>query len=130
MRFVIKGEPVPKGRPKLSTWGGYARAYTPKKTREAEESIRAQIIKQLPNGFSIMEGAVLLRIVVARTKPKSSPKTKIYPTQKPDLDNYIKTVLDAMNKIVFCDDSQVCYLVAKKEFGKPETVIDVEEHKV
>ena len=39
IEFTIPGVPVAKGRPKFSTRGGYAQAYTPSKTTKAEQYI-------------------------------------------------------------------------------------------
>ena len=34
LRFVVPGEAVGKGRPKFTMQGGFAKAYTPKKTSD------------------------------------------------------------------------------------------------
>lgn len=53
-------------------------------------------------------------------KPKFST-----PAVRPDLDNYSKAVLDAMNEICFKDDGQVVRLILNKVyvFGEPGTNI-------
>jgi Holliday junction resolvase RusA-like endonuclease len=127
MDFIILGEPVAKGRPKISSFGGHARAYTPKKTRDAEANIRSQIVQQLPNGFIPFKDALSISIEVYRSKPKSKPKRVTHPTTKPDLDNYLKTILDAMNTVVFEDDSQIISINAKKEYGIPKIKIEIKE---
>lgn len=127
MKFMILGEPIAKGRPKLSSFGGHARAYTPKKTRDAETNMRAQIVQQLPPDFVPMNQAISITIAVCRSRPKSKPKRITRPITKPDLDNYIKTILDAMNTVVFEDDSQIVSIVATKEYGVPHIECDVLE---
>ena len=48
------------------------------------------------------------------------------PTSKPDLDNFLKLFLDAMNKVVYMDDSQIVEIFATKVYSKyPCTVINV-----
>lgn len=37
-------------------------------------------------------------------------------TKKPDVDNCVKAVLDAMNGIVWIDDAQIVSLLARKEY--------------
>lgn len=129
MRFTILGEPVAKGRPKLTNFGGHARAYTPAKTRMAESSIRAQIVNQLPRGFKPFEQPIFMTICIYKSKPKSARKTDVYPSRKPDLDNYIKTVLDAMNTVVFKDDALVCEIRAQKAYdSKPRIEIEIGEY--
>jgi Holliday junction resolvase RusA-like endonuclease len=50
------------------------------------------------------------------------------PTSRPDTDNYIKSVQDALNGIVWKDDSQVVALIADKWYSdKPRIEIDVRE---
>ena len=43
--------------------------------------------------------------------------TSIYRTAVPDLDNCIKLVFDALNGIVYKDDSQIAVVCAQKIFG-------------
>lgn len=52
------------------------------------------------------------------------PKTvdRPYPSVKPDVDNLIKAVLDALNKVIWKDDCQICVLNVSKTYandGKP-----------
>jgi len=117
MKFCVLGEPIPKGRPKLTSFGGHARAYTPARTRMAENHIRSQIVSQLPEGFKPFDCPLNMFINIFKTKPKSTPKKIMLPSKKPDLDNYIKTVMDAMNTVVFVDDALVCGIVATKNFS-------------
>ena len=128
-RFDFLGEPKSKGRPKFCRRGKFAMAYTPKETREAEEDIKSQLVNQVKAyGMMPLKGAIIIRIYIIRAKPKSARKKDIYPTKRPDLDNYIKLVLDAMNTIVFVDDSQIVILDARKQFGEqPKTHVIVEE---
>tara|TARA_R100001594_G_scaffold124169_1_gene160929 strand:- start:314 stop:718 length:405 start_codon:yes stop_codon:yes gene_type:complete len=41
-----------------------------------------------------------------------------YVSTRPDLDNYIKLLLDCLNKDFFCDDSQVVRIQAEKIYGR------------
>jgi Holliday junction resolvase RusA-like endonuclease len=41
----------------------------------------------------------------------------IVPTSKPDIDNYVKTALDAINTIVVTDDGLVVEIRARKRFS-------------
>jgi len=89
---------------------------TPAKTRKAEKEIRAQLAPQLPKGFIPLQGALRIEVRIFKTKPKSTPKKVKYPAKAPDLDNYLKLYLDAMNKLVFNDDAQICRIETSKEF--------------
>jgi Holliday junction resolvase RusA-like endonuclease len=41
----------------------------------------------------------------------------VFPNVKPDLDNVVKAVLDALNGVVYLDDAQVVNLVATKRYA-------------
>ena len=54
---------------------------------------------------------------------------KISPTKKPDIDNIIKIILDAMNKFAFKDDIQITKLEIEKKYGLEEKMqIIIEEY--
>lgn len=39
-----------------------------------------------------------------------------YPTKKPDIDNIVKVVLDALNGLAYKDDTQVVRVLAQKSY--------------
>lgn len=128
---TIYVEPTAKGRARIAVVGGHARAYTPKKTRDAEADIKAAIrheVKELFDGFDA--GTPLyLEAIFYREKPKSTPKKVTMPVVKPDLDNFCKTLLDALNKYAFPDDNQIVTLNLKKRFctGSPCIYLKIRE---
>lgn len=122
--FTLSGVVVAKGRPRLTTRGGFARAYTPDKTRRFEtlvhDAARAAIGPVDPyTGAVEMEAHVIVPI------PKSWPKRdklaamegRIRPEGKPDLDNYVKALADGMNGVVYADDAQIVSQRATKRYG-------------
>lgn len=131
MIITIPGEPVAKGRPRHTRNG---HTYTPKKTRDYEALVKNHIKLQ---GGKITEGPVVVRVGVYRSIPKSFSKKKreqainneVVPDTRPDLDNYIKALLDASNGLLFQDDNQVVKLVASKHYAKmPYAEIEVEKY--
>lgn len=77
---------------------------------------------------------VAVRIFVLVPIPKSWPKRDrdaavvgtMFPTSKPDQDNYAKSVCDAFNGIVWADDSQICRSLVVKEYGEsPGLLVEV-----
>jgi Holliday junction resolvase RusA-like endonuclease len=69
-------------------------------------------------GKTVLEGPVKVTITAY-----FSHKTKTgWHVSRPDLDNIIKAVLDALNGIVFDDDAAVCELVASKKYDDNERV--------
>ena len=134
IKFTLYGEPVPKGRPKFTVRGGYAIAYTPKKTREAETNLRVQALP-----FKLdkpLEGAISLTVTIYRSIPKSFSKKKtemaengiLRPITRPDVSNYLKGIEDAFNKIMWNDDSQIVRIIAGKCYSnRPRIEIEIQE---
>jgi Holliday junction resolvase RusA-like endonuclease len=120
--FVISGEMRGKQRPRVTRRG---HVYTPTETREAEAVI-AKLAGEAMAGHAPFEGAVSLTIFVETEPPKSASKAarermlsgNQRPTKKPDLDNIVKLISDAMNGVVYVDDKQVVGLSVWKGYAK------------
>jgi Holliday junction resolvase RusA-like endonuclease len=104
--------------------------YTPAATAKAEKELRSGIA-QLFAGQSLMTGMLEIDLKYILPVPPSWPKWKrqfayggtcLYPTGKPDLDNLAKLTLDAMNGLVWRDDSQVCAATMSKHYGNEHEV--------
>ena len=51
---------------------------------------------------------------------------KIFPSRKPDIDNVLKVVLDALNGVAYKDDSRVVAVSARKVYSMtPKLVIEM-----
>jgi len=130
--FTVPGQPVAKGRARISTFGGHVRSYTPEKTRRYENQVSAYAAEAMRN-VPPMGGPVEVVVDAHMLVPKSwSLKTRlaaiagqIKPTTKPDLDNIVKA-LDGMNGIVVVDDSQIVKLTATKQYAEiPQLIVSV-----
>ena len=135
IRFRYQGEPVGKGRPRVTARGGkFAHAYTPKKTKDFENDIRFAFnvsnCEKVP--VYSKETSIVAYMVFAFGVPKSYSKKKreacllgeVAHTKKPDIDNCIKAVLDALVGGAFEDDSQVVTIYAQKIYAE-EPYVDV-----
>lgn len=121
--------PVPKARARVTTRRigkrTVAHAYTPKTTVDYELRIRTAAIRAML-GKTPFTGPVFARINCVMPVPASWSKKdraealagKLWPISKPDLDNLKKAVLDAMNGVVFKDDSQVVADAGWKRYGE------------
>lgn len=133
LTFVVPGEAVGKGRPKFTVQGGYAKAYTPKKTVDYEKFIKSCYRSKYRNYISDKAIRVMTFIYVKPSKSLSKKKkakllnNEFLPSKKPDVDNVQKCILDALNKVAFNDDAQVVEQVTKKRFGEEDKVIVVIE---
>ena len=123
--FNVEITPVAKGRARYARRGNFVSTYTPKKTKDYETVIREQAILFMKEEKPL-ETPVSVSIEFSMPMPKSTPKKlleahlngSIRHTKKPDLDNLAKAVLDAMNGVVFLDDSQIVKLTLSKRYSK------------
>jgi Holliday junction resolvase RusA-like endonuclease len=133
VRFTVPGQPQGKGRPRVGQIAGHARMFTPQKTVAYEGfiALQAQIAMQ---HHALLEGPVAVRIFIACQVPESKSKKwkadalagLILPTTKPDKDNVIKAVFDALNGVVWKDDVQVCDLDSKKRYStQPRVEVEI-----
>ena len=106
--FEVPGKITGKARPRVNTLTG--RAYTPGNTKDYEMLIKQYFKVKYPR-YETLEGRIIIKIEAYFEPPKSTSKkqteqmleNKISPTKKPDIDNIIKIVLDALNKMAFRD---------------------------
>jgi len=131
IRIVMAGEPIGKGRPRFSRATG--KAYTPEKTARYEERL-AWIAQSAMVGKTLFDGPLTVTVTAFMSIPESKPakwKTAALagatrPTKKPDLDNFAKC-LDALNKVVWVDDSQIVNLHVEKHWSdQPRIEITVD----
>ena len=134
VKFEVLGVPVGKGRPKFSTVNGHAVAYTPSKTANYETLVRLSYQQHI-GAFMFDKDKPLRAIIRAFFPiPKSASKKKreqmrdlrILHTKKPDADNIIKAVLDALNGVAYYDDSQVAEVIISKAYAEqPKVMIEL-----
>lgn len=125
IEFTIPGQPQGKARPRVCRIKGRSGAYTPRRTMEYEELVRASFVaasniryeKNMPLKISILA----IFPIPQRTSKKlkvAMVKGKILPNKKPDCDNIIKIILDALNGVAYHDDAQVCKIHFEKIYGE------------
>lgn len=129
--FVVKGIPIPKARARVVIRGKFPSAYTPKPSKDYEKlvSITAKSAMnkaglQMTKMPCKIELNFLLPIAASTSKKKTElmNRGEIKHTKKPDLDNLVKQVCDALNDVVWEDDSQVVEMIAYKRYcGKDIT---------
>lgn len=134
IQFVVYGEPVAQGRPKFSTRGGFVKAYDPAKSRDYKDYVKLAASEHAPK--ALLEGPLGMVLTVYRSTPKSFSKIKasraeagqITPTTKPDIDNYLKGVKDALKGVIWKDDSQVVEVFARKRYSaRPRIEVKIKQ---
>lgn len=121
IKFTVPGKPQGKQRVRVTIRGGYARAYTPEQTASYENLIKLSYNSAEPP----TERAVRLWVNIYYQIPKSFSKIKrvdalaqlLRPCVKPDADNVIKCVCDALNGIAYKDDVQIIGINAEKYYS-------------
>lgn len=131
IEFTVPGQPVGKGRARVSTHGGFARAYTPEKTAVYENLVKLSYMQEVADKpLKKLAGAIQIKILAYYAIPKSFSKKKrdaamrgdVTPLIKPDLDNVIKSVCDGLNGVAYDDDKQITFITAAKYYGDPPRV--------
>lgn len=139
IELTVYGNPVAQGRPRFSRQGGFVKAYDPIQSKSYKQLIRLELQPLLSDpDFTPIDQACCLKLTVFRAMPKSFSKKKreeaslgyIRPTTKPDTDNYVKGVLDALNGTVLKDDSVVCEIFARKFYSERPRIEVVLEAKI
>jgi Holliday junction resolvase RusA-like endonuclease len=130
LEFNLLGTPIAKQSTRFKTvkTGNkiFSTSFQTGKIKKETENLRWQIIEQLPDGFKPFENQVKILYLRFRFPYlKSFSKKRIkdieqegrdkFKTTKPDLDNLEKMLWDAMNGVVFTDDS---IIYAKRNITK------------
>ena len=125
-RFTVVGEPNGKGRPQFSTHGGYVKAHTPEKTVMYENLIKWEYSQQCKGIYFDKDVPLFVGVNAYYGIAKSTSKKKrklmiegaLRPLKKPDGDNVIKSLFDALNKVAYYDDVQIVDLVLRRFYSE------------
>ena len=128
LTFRVDGEPVAQPRHRIASRGRFATAYIPRSHAihawkyAVEEEARREAERV---GWVPRKGiALAVSMVFSFQRPRSN-KTQWH-TQRPDLDNLAKAVLDALHGIAFPDDAVVDELKLRKQWrDKPGLWVDI-----
>lgn len=129
--FVVHAAPTGKARPRVTKFG----TYTPKKTRQYEDLVKAEWISQCI-GIQFGESALEICATAFYPIPKHVSKAvrakmisgEIRPTKKPDYDNICKAVCDALNVLAYKDDAQIVDAHCHKYYGEiPRVIVKIKE---
>jgi Holliday junction resolvase RusA-like endonuclease len=122
--FRVAGEPPRRtaqaGRGAYAV-GGRVRFYVRPEAREEEQRMAAEFRRQLPAGWEARRGAVRVAVELvypATKKDALRGDELILHAVRPDVDNIVKGVLDALTRAgVWVDDGQVADLRVRKWRG-------------
>lgn len=128
VEFTIPGACQAKQRPRINRNTG--RVYTPNATHKYEKKVR----ECYEGNYYFDDEYISIKIIFKFDIPKSYSKKKhsealegIIRPQKADIDNYIKSCLDGLNKVAYKDDKYIIRIEAEKIFAEEaETIIIIE----
>ncbi len=138
IKLTIPGPPKGKQRPRICRVNGRSMAYTPKETIEYERLVRTSYTavfkvkfeRNLPIEISILALYSVPKYVSRKTK-ELMLNGRLFPTKKPDADNIIKVILDALNGLAYRDDVQICRVYFEKMYAEiPETKVLIKNYEV
>lgn len=128
--YVVYVEPKPKKRPKVYRFATVNPSEKDEK-KLAQEFIKLDNIPKKP-----LAGQLIVYFKFYKNPPKNTPKWQyelmekgiIRPNKSPDLDNYVKLALDALNGLLWEDDRFIIETYAGKYYttGKPKIEIKLE----
>ncbi len=111
--------PVPKERARVTFKNGKAHSYTPQKTEDAENYIRASVMKYYD--YFPREVPVYCEVTFYMPEPKRSKYD--FPITRPDLDNLAKCLIDGITEKkdgsmgILKDDAQITTLLIRKRYS-------------
>jgi len=114
IKILIEIEPIPQPRPRFSRFG----TYEPKRITEYKGKIKAAGLAAMA-GREVIQSAVEVRIKLYRKYKRCSRRYG-------DVDNRVKAICDALNKVVYADDSQIVRCLVEKFTDKEQPRIEIE----
>lgn len=132
VRFTVYGLAQPKGSAKAFLPKGWTRPVITSDNRSLkawEQTVRDRlqaVMAETPRADleALFDGPVLVALEFHLPRPKSLPKRVTLHTKKPDVDKLARSTVDALNGVLFHDDSQVVEVRARKVYA--ETCAKVE----
>lgn len=114
IKFVVNIEPVPQARPRFSR----GRCFEPARCTEYKKQV-AMAAKNAMAGREPMTGAVKMKIRLYRKYARCSRRYG-------DFDNHAKSICDALNGVVYSDDSQIISCAIEKNTDRENPRVEVE----
>jgi Holliday junction resolvase RusA-like endonuclease len=120
------GVPKPQPRVKAYARAGHAGVYTPATAKSWKDIV---ILEAAPIAGRYVEGPIALKIGFTLPRPKAHKK-ETHVTTKPDIDNLLKSTMDALTDCaVWRDDAQIAEVHVSKVYQSgtvaPGAVIEI-----
>ena len=127
LSLTIPMQPIPKARPRVVG----KHTYTPKRTKDAEAIVATHVSSKYKG--EILPDPIGVSIIFIHKRPKNLKGTDRVPkSTRPDGDNLVKLVTDAIEGVVYRNDGQICYWHIEDWYGKPKEspFVDLKVYKI
>ena len=139
VNFTILGNPKAKQSARFAKRGKFLKSYQPKEVVDAERNLAFDVKSQLPPNFIPFDEAIGVHVNYyfpplsswsKKLIAKLNDGVKIPKITKPDLtDNLNKMLFDALEGIVYVNDSRICKMECEKIYSKTPR-IELEVYKL
>lgn len=130
--FTVPGKPQGKARARTfyNPKTHHMSSHTPENTVLYENLVATCYLHEAGEERFFDDDALCVRIQaffepvksVSKKKREEMLNGKIFPVKKPDIDNIVKAVLDALNDVAYRDDTQVVELHVRKRYSEKPRV--------
>ena len=135
IELTIPGNPQGKQRPKAKRMGQFTGIYTPEKTVNYETYLKELFVAKYPD-FMPLAGPLMLQFTAYVSIPTSTSQKRkalmleggIIPEKKPDIDNILKIIMDALESVAYKRDSQIAIVIISKLYSeRPRVELKIED---
>ncbi|MHA2274820.1 MAG: RusA family crossover junction endodeoxyribonuclease [Candidatus Kariarchaeaceae archaeon] len=126
-KFIIPVDPKAKKRPKVYRWSTV-------NPSQNDEEVIASLFNQLEGQpDKPLNGQIRVQAKFFKNPPKNTPKWQLplmeqgvfRPAKSPDLDNYVKLILDALNGLLWEDDRYIVEMHSGKFYTTNQPRIEL-----
>lgn len=132
IEFKVEGRPVPQPRPRVyRTATGKSKAVNSRQSINYKRIVKYAALSEMnKQRLTMTDRPLAMRLMFVFSPPKTYTKKKLEAvksgelryTKLPDADNLAKSVMDALNNVIYKDDSQIVELTVNKEYGNTDHV--------
>lgn len=117
LRFIVYGDPLPKGSVRAFMPKGFSHPVLTSATKGLKDWERkiASAAQVQATGI-LLTGALHVTIAFFLSRPKSLPKRMRLHTKRPDLDKLIRGATDALTGVIYKDDAQIVSILSTKHY--------------
>ena len=134
IEIYIPGTPVAQSRPRFARRGNFTTTYDAAPARDYKSWVRSCAVDKMTDLKAerfTRDIPLCIRVEISVQRPKSKPKRFVLPTSKPDCDNFLKGIQDALESICYEADQQIVSATVQKRYSDtPGALVIIWEEKL